>query len=150
MKAVMLLCDYAEELNGKLYIMGGGWSRNHTPKQPTNMALAIKLIVPWNEANRPYDLTVRLMDENHEVVPNPEGNNIGVQGKIEVGRPPGLKPGSNLDLALAVRFDGLVLEPGTYVWELLVANKVLETTIFDVIDSYVPPTTQGDTGYADK
>lgn len=137
----MLLCDYAEELGGKLYVMGGGWSRNYTPNQPSNMSLAIKLLVPWNEANRPYDLTVRLVDENHDTVPGPDGNEIGLIGKVEVGRPPGLKPGSNLDLALAVRFDGLVLGPGTYVWELLVGKNVLESTVFDVIDPNAPPTT---------
>lgn len=138
----MLLCDYAEELGGKLYMMGGGWSRNYTPNQPSNMSLAIKIAVPWNEANQPYSLTVRLVDENHEPVQNPnDGENIGLEGKVEVGRPPGLKPGSNLDLALAVRFDGLILGPGTYVWELLIGNNVLESTIFDVIDLNAPPTT---------
>lgn len=142
MKATMLLCDYAEEVGGKLYIMGGGWSRNYTPNQPSNMSLAIKIAVPWNEANRPYDLTVRLVDENHETVQNPnDGKNVGLEGKVEVGRPPGLKPGTNLDLALAVRFDGLILEPGTYVWELLISNKVLENTVFDVIDLNTPPPT---------
>lgn len=137
----MLLCDYAEELGGKLYVMGGGWSRNYTPNQPSNMSLAIKLSVPWNEANRPYDLNVRLVDENHEAVPNPEGEAIGLMGKVEVGRPPGIKPGSNLDLALALRFDGLILSPGTYVWEFLIGNNVLESTVFDVIDLNSPPTT---------
>lgn len=137
----MLLCDYAEELGGKLYVMGGGWSRNYTPNQPSNMSLAIKLSVPWNEANRPYDLNVRLVDENHEAVQNPEGTAIGLMGKVEVGRPPGLKPGSNLDLALALRFDGLVLNPGTYIWELLIGNNVLESTVFDVMDPNLPPTT---------
>lgn len=130
----MLLCDYAEELGGKLYIMGGGWSRNFTPNRPTNMALAIKLIIPWDQANRPYDITVRLVDENHDVVPNQEGEGIAIVGKIEVGRPPGLKPGSNLDSALALRFDGLVLSPGTYVWELVVGREVLESAVFDVVE----------------
>lgn len=136
----MLLCDYAEELGGKLYVMGGGWSRNYTPNQPSNMSLAIKLTIPWNEANQPYDLNVRLVDENHDAVSTPEGNDIAVVGKVEVGRPPGLRPGSNLDMALAVRFDGLILKPGTYVWELLVGQKVLESTVFDVVDPKIPPT----------
>lgn len=130
----MLLCDYAEELGGKLYIMGGGWARNFTPNFPSNMSLAIKLVVPWNEANRPYDINVRLVDENHEPVKNEEGQDVGIMGNVEVGRPPGLRPGSNLDAAMALRFEGLVLSPGTYVWELLVDRKVLESTTFDVVD----------------
>lgn len=130
----MLLCDYAEELGGKLYVMGGGWSRNYTPNVPSNMSLAVKLTVPWNEANRPYELNVRLVDENHDPVRDPAGNEVAIMGKVEVGRPPGLRPGSNLDAAMALRFDGLILSPGTYVWELLVNRNVLESTPFDVID----------------
>jgi hypothetical protein len=136
----MLLCDYAEELNGKLYVMGGGWSRNFRANQPSSMALAIKLTIPWNEANRPYDINVRLVDDNHEPVKNEEGNDVGIMGKVEVGRPPGLRPGSDLGSALALTFAGLRLEPGTYVWELLVDNKVLETTPFDVVDLNPQPT----------
>jgi hypothetical protein len=136
----MLLCDYAEELNGKLYVMGGGWSRNFTPGQPSNMALAIKLTIPWNEANRPYDINVRLVDDNHEQVTNDEGNDIGILGKVEVGRPPGLRPGSDLGSALALTFTGLVLEPGAYVWELLIDTKVWESTTFDVVDPNPQPT----------
>jgi len=114
--------------------MGGGWSRNFTPGQPSNMALAIKLTIPWNEANRPYDISVRLVDDNHEPATNEEGKDIGIVGKVEVGRLPGLRPGSDLGSALALTFSGLVLLPGTYVWELLVDNKVLESTTFDVVD----------------
>lgn len=136
----MLLCDYAEEVNGKLYIMGGGWSRIFTPGIPSNMALAIKLSVPWNEANRPHNIAVRLVDENRESVRDQEGNDIGLAGKVEMGRPPGLKPGSNLDMALALRFDGLILESGTYVWEFLIGDDVLESTIFDVVESSMRPT----------
>lgn len=136
----MLLCDYAEELNGKLYVMGGGWSRNFTPGQPSNMALAIKLTIPWNEANRPYDINVRLVDDNHDPVRNEEGKDIEIVGKVEVGRPPGIRPGSNLDSALALTFAGLILLPGTYVWELLIDSKVLESTPFDVIDPNPQPT----------
>lgn len=135
----MLLCDYAEELGGKLYVMGGGWSRNASADRPFNMSLAIKLAIPWNESNRPYDLTVRLVDENHEVVPNQDGDEIALAGKVEVGRPPGLRPGSNLDFALAVRFDGLVLSPGTYVFELLVDGQVLESAVFDMVVPALPP-----------
>jgi hypothetical protein len=137
----MILCDYAEELGGKLYMMGGGWSRNFTPNRPTNMALAIKLTIPWNEANRPSDITVRLVDDNHEPFRGQDGNEVAITGKVEVGRPAGLRPGSNLDAAFALRFDGLQLPPGTYVWELLINRNVLESTVFDVIDPNAPPAT---------
>lgn len=135
MKALMLLCDYAEELGGKLYVMGGGWSRI-SPNQPISMALAIKLSVPWNEANRPHNVVVRLVNEDHDTMKNEEGTDIGIAGKVELGRPPGVRPGSDLDAPLALRFQGLPLESGTYVWELLVDGNVLESVPFEVL----PPT----------
>src|SRR5215216_5860474 len=76
LKADILLCDYAEEVNGKLYVMGGGWSRLFTPNQPSNMALAIKLTIPWNEANRLREIAVRLLTEDNNPVPNEHGQDI--------------------------------------------------------------------------
>jgi len=135
----MLLCDYAEELGGKLYVMGGGWSRISL-NQPISMALAIKLSVPWNETNRPHDVVVRLVNADHDTMKNEAGQDIGIVGKVELGRPPGVRPGSDLDAPLALRFQGLPLEAGTYVWELLVDGNILESTPFEVIPaSAVPP-----------
>ncbi len=129
----MLLCDYAEELGGKLYVMGGGWSQLRTPNQPSSMALAIKISVPWNQANEPHDLTIRLVTADGQPVQNEQGENIELMGKMEVGRPPGLRPGSNLDVALAARFNGLSLDLGTYRWDLLVDDTLVADTAFDVI-----------------
>jgi hypothetical protein len=131
--SVMLLCDYAEEVGGKLYVMGGGWSHLRTPNQPSNMALAIQISVPWNQANEPHDLTIRLVTGDGHPVQNEQGENIELTGKVEVGRPPGLRPGSQLAVPLAARFNGLILEPGTYRWELEVDGAPLEDTTFDVI-----------------
>jgi len=43
----MLLCDSAQVADGKLYILGGGWSV--TGPQPVPSAVAIKLEVDWHE-----------------------------------------------------------------------------------------------------
>lgn len=130
----MLLCDYAEELGGKLYIMGGGWSRLFTPNQPGNMALAIKMLVPWNEANRPHNIGVRLVTQDQEPVQDVQGQDVQLIGQMEVGRPPGIRPGSRIDAALALRFQGLSLDIGVYKWEFLVDDNVLQSTVFDVVN----------------
>src|SRR5438093_11045357 len=98
MKVTMMLADYAQAVNGKLYIMGGGWSI--TGPMPSPSAIAIKIEVPWNETNRKHNLKVELLDtEYHPVsVPTPAGNApLIIRGEFEVGRPPGLIPGSALD-----------------------------------------------------
>jgi hypothetical protein len=132
----MLLCDHAEELGGKLYIMGGGWSKLFTPEQPTNMALAIKLSVPWDEADRPHDIVVRLRkDEDTETFKTDEGEDIQIRGELEAQPSAELQPGSSYDVSLAPRFQGLVLEPGSYVWELLVDDNLLESMSFEVVSA---------------
>jgi hypothetical protein len=132
----MLLCDYAEEVNGKLYIMGGGWSRAViSPNAPLNMALAIKLSVPWIESNRRHAVMVRLLKENFE--PATFGENeqeIRLSYNVEVGRPPGVRPGSYLDAPLAARFQGLALPAGLYLWEFAVNGRMLKRIPFEVVD----------------
>lgn len=130
----MLLCDYAEELGGKLYVMGGGWSRLFLPNQPVNIALAIKMLIPWNEANRAHNIGVRLVTQDEEPVQNEQGENIQLIGQMEVGRPPGIRAGSRIDAPLALRFQGLSLDPGVYKWDFLVDDNVLESIVFDVVN----------------
>jgi hypothetical protein len=130
----MLLCDYAEEVNGKLYVMGGGWSQLRTPNSPSNMALAIKLSIPWMEANRTHTIAVRLLtDEFEQVKSGDDEQDVALTAKMEVGRPPGVRPGSYLDGPFAAMFQGLVLPPRAYLWELTVNGRVLKRVPFDVI-----------------
>ena len=42
---------------------------------------------------------------------------------FEVGRPPGLKPGTYLDFPVAVNSAPLPLEPGLYVWRLTIDDE---------------------------
>jgi hypothetical protein len=128
----MLLCDYAEELGGKLYIMGGGWSQLWTANVPSNISVAIKLSVPWNQANEPHELVIGLVREDGETVKDDEGKNVRLTGRVEVGRPPGLRPGSALDVALAARFQGISLEPGGYEFRLEIDGTLLESAAFNV------------------
>jgi hypothetical protein len=118
---VMLLCDAAETANGKLYVLGGGWSQVLIPDTPLSMALAVKMAIPWDQANTRFTVDVRLVNEDGEAVHTPDDEPIGAQGQIEVGRPPGLKPGEALDAPFVLSFTNITLPPGGYVWELAVS-----------------------------
>jgi hypothetical protein len=116
----MLLCDAAQEIGGKLYILGGGWSVR--PVQPVaQMAIAIKISIGWHEANAPVAFELRLMTQDGEPV-NPGAGPVVIQGQLEVGRPPGLPAGTDLDSALALNV-GFPLGAGGYRWELDLANQ---------------------------
>ncbi len=122
MKATMLLADAAQVADGKLYILGGGWSV--TGPFPMPSAVAVKVEVDWNEIDSPHHWELFLLDEDgHPVlVDTPEGSQaLEVRGDFQVTRPDGLPPGSPVDFSLAVNMGPLPLEPGKrYTWRLTI------------------------------
>lgn len=122
MKVTMLLADSAQEVNGKLYILGGGWS---VAGVSAPSAVAMKFDVPWDRANQPYQITLELLTADGEpvLVQGPAGDEVPVriEGQLEVGRPPGLKPGTPIDAAMAINLGPLPLQPDQrYQWRLSV------------------------------
>lgn len=122
-EATMLLCDYAEAVGGKLYIMGGGWSIS--PPGLRNMALAIRILVPWDEANIEHRIRAVLMDDSGRPV---EFGNPPVpvvqEGTVVVGHPPTLRKGTPLDVVLAMQFNGLPLPPSSHFrWQLEIGEE---------------------------
>lgn len=116
-KATMLLCDSAQSIGGKLYVLGGGWSILRKTGNLMTMALAVKLSIPWSRTNEPHDLEARLVTEAGDDVLL-EGQPVRAAGAIEVGRPPGIRQGTPLDAAFVLTFQNLSLDEGGYVWEL--------------------------------
>lgn len=122
MKVTMMLADSAQVANGKLFILGGGWSV--TGPQPVPSAIALKIEVPWGEANRKHNLKLELVDSDFRsvLVPTPTGEMpVVLSGDFEVGRPAGLPPGTPLDVPFAFNIGPLPLVPGQrYVWKLII------------------------------
>ena len=139
MNTTLLLCDHAQEVAGKLYILGGGWSIYRGA--PVTMGLAVKISVPWDAANIPHDFTARLVTEDGQDphLPNSEGaldpTRIEFQGRFEAGRPAGLAPGSDLDAPFAVNIAGLPLIPGRYEWQVEIDQNVVGRVPFTVMES---------------
>ena len=130
----MLLCDSAQSVGGKLFILGGGWSLIKKTEQPMSMALAVKLGIPWSRSNERHRIHAQLESDQGSVVQH-EGEDVRAEGEIEVGRPPGLKPGTPLDAAFVLSFQGLALEPGGYVWVLRAgSDALLARAPFQVIE----------------
>ena len=123
MKVTMLLADWAEALNGKLYVMGGGWSI--TGPDPRPSALALKFEVPWDETNRQHKLRIALIDDDGQpVIPEGADKPVEILGGFEVGRPTGLPPGMPLDNVLALNLGPMPLERGKrYIWRLWIDDQ---------------------------
>lgn len=131
-EATMLLCDSAQSVGGKLFVLGGGWSLLKKTGQPMTMALAVKLEIPWSQANERHRIEAELMTADGTTVTH-EGSDVRAEGEIEVGRPPGLKQGTSLDAAFVLNFQGLSLDPGGYVWVLRAGDSVLARSPFQVV-----------------
>jgi hypothetical protein len=126
MKLTMLLADAVQAVNGKLYVLGGGWSI--TGPEPAPSALAIKIDVPWDEANKKHRFKLALVNEDGRAVMVPGTQApVEVAGEFEAGRPAGLRPGTPLDVVLAINVGPLLLEPGSrYVWRCWVDEETRE------------------------
>ena len=132
MDATLLLCDHAEAVGGKLYINGGGWNVLLRPGVPVNVSLAILIEVPWDAANTQHRLRAYLLTEDGATVSGPYGDSLEVEGEFEVGRPPGVKPGSTLNTPLAINFNALTLDAGGYEWRLEVDDALVARKPFRV------------------
>lgn len=126
-KITMLLADAAQQVGGKLYILGGGWSTTGSPTAP--MAVAIKIEVPWDRTNVSHDWRLALVDADGRPVQTSDDRAVEVSGQLEVGRPAGLPDGTPLDAPLVVSFGSMPLSPGRYEWRLEI-QEFVETCAF--------------------
>ena len=101
----LLLANHAEALNGLLYISGGGFTEIHRPPVPeganppsSHFGIAVAVLVPWNETNEVHHLVLGIEQE--------DGAQVGrFEAALEVGRPPGIRPGTDQRAVLAVNID---------------------------------------------
>jgi hypothetical protein len=118
-RLTLILCDSAQVSDGKLHLLGGGWS--FTGPGPTASALGVLIEVPWDRANQPLAFRLELRNEDGTDVlqPGPLGQQpVRIGANIEVGRPPGHPHGVPLVVPLAVNVPPLELTPGNrYSWE---------------------------------
>jgi hypothetical protein len=128
-KVTMMLCDAAQVADGKLFILGGGWSI--TGPDPAPSAIALKLEVDWHEAGAPHHWELFLVDADGREVrfDTPEGSQaIEIRGDFTVQRPQGVPEGTPVDLPLAINLGPLPLPPGgRYTWRFTVDGETSES-----------------------
>jgi hypothetical protein len=94
----LLLADYSEAINGKLYLTGGGWNVLRLPELPHEWSFHIGLgiDVGWNETNDPHELMITVQD--------PDGVELGegLTANFETGRPPGMPAGQEQRLVMSI------------------------------------------------
>jgi hypothetical protein len=142
----MLLCDAAQVADGKLYVLGGGWSM--TGPDPVPSAIALKIDVGWHEADLTHHVELFLEDADARpvMVETNEGTQpVEVRGEFTVSHPTAIPEGSPIDVALAVNMGPIPLTPGTrYVWRLMIDGEALPGASLSFSTRPRPPATSED------
>jgi hypothetical protein len=104
-----LVADFAQSINGKLYLMGGGFNTIGAAAFPLQVAFFLGAIlkVPWNDTNRRLPIEATVETEERE----PLGWNM--QGEVEAGRAPGAR-GSDVSIVMAAPVAFEIAEPGPF------------------------------------
>jgi len=107
----LMLADAAQAANGKLFILGGGWSVYKAPNfpMPIQMALAFMVSFSSTEIGIKYPINVAIADEaGVPIVPE-------MKGQIEVGPPPPEMPkGASHKLPFALNMGLQIPRAGKY------------------------------------
>ncbi|MCU1362900.1 MAG: hypothetical protein JWM55_728 [Acidimicrobiaceae bacterium] len=123
----MLLADSAQVADGKLFILGGGWSV--TGPDPTPSAVAIKVGVDSHEFNVPHHWELFLEDADGQPVrfETPEGSQtIEVRGDFSATAPDDVPVGTPVDVPIAVNFGPIPLGEGArYTWRMMIDGDTL-------------------------
>jgi Family of unknown function (DUF6941) len=128
MKVTLMLADAAQVAEGKLHVLGAGWTV--TGPQPVPFAIAGIIEVPWHQTNRQHTFRLELidLDGNAVLVETPEGEQpLFIEGQFEVGRPPGIRSGASIPFPFAVSHGGAQLPTGSHLeWRLTVNGQAHE------------------------
>ena len=107
----LILADAAEVVGGKLYMMGGGWSRIYAQSEEAferRIAVALSLTVPFNETFEPQSLEVEFVDGDGHSLANK------IQGSFEVAPTIGTPRQMNQRMMIAVNVNLPIPGPGIY------------------------------------
>jgi hypothetical protein len=113
---LLTVANHAEAINGLLYLSGAGWTELYrtVPADgaipPNHVGVGVAIQVGWGETNQRHQVALRIETADGAVV-------VQVQGEFELGRPPGLTPGSDLRSVLA--FNGELQFPAAGIYRVV-------------------------------
>ncbi len=125
----LILADWAEVINGKIYVQGGGWTainaREPLPVSRT-IAIAVSPRVEWHETNQPHDLAIRIIREEGQA------ELARIDARFEVGRSAGLPMGSSQPHPIAVNLPLKFERAGEYEVRASIDGEEVTTLAFRV------------------
>lgn len=122
----MLLADRAEAVNGKLYMVGGGFDRVGLVQipGPADFDVAVGVLVGYNETNVPHRIELALEDEDNKPI------QAAIQAQFEIGKPAGMKLGQAQRFQLVLRGPFAIPKAGAYHWAVSLDGERKAVTQF--------------------
>ena len=130
----LMLSDHAEVVNGKLYMMGGGYDRRYISdiKVPVTLRTVVSVLVPWNLTNQAHAVKLRLETE--------DGRTLGqeVQGNLTVGRSVQAIAGQLFRVMAVINFTLTLPQLGGYRILATLENGESKATTFYAVSTETP------------
>lgn len=127
----MILADSAQVADGKLYILGGGWSITGPEPSPSAIAIKISVDTPELGVNHHWELFLEDADGRLVQFDTPEGvQTIEVRGDFLAVAPPDLPEGTPVDVPIAVNFGPIPLPfSSRFTWRMVVDGESLPQSL---------------------
>ena len=148
-RATLILADYAQVAEGKLWIAGGGWS--WTGHVDCSFGVGMIFEIPWDRLNEKHRFRMELLDADGQPVNVTQSDGIeqpiSVDGEFVGGRAPDHRPGTPLMMPTAMNFNGIQLQPDQrYQWRLSINDESREEWTLAFSTRPAPPEAQAEEG----
>ncbi len=121
---IFALADYADNAGGKILMAGGGITQVFLQKLPgplPRLFLVVRVRVPWTMRAEPHTLRLRLLDADRQ--PVAAGSDKLVDGRAELGTPPGFHAGDELHIDAILGFEGIPVQKEETIYFHLVVDE---------------------------
>jgi hypothetical protein len=137
--AFLLLTDYSESLNGKLYALGAGWNVLRFPELPQEwrFSAGLGVDVAWDETNRRHAVELVIQDPDGAVL----GDELSME--VEAGRPPGISAGQDQRLVISINVGATFESAGPHALVVRSGEEELARSRFYVLEVPQDPTQLG-------
>jgi hypothetical protein len=128
-KATLMLADYAQVADGKLNLIGGGWTISGPRLAP--FAIAGLIEMPWEAAGELHTARLELIDDQGRpvLVETDEGEQpLVIEAQFDLAPSPGIRRGTPLTMPIAINLSPPPPIPpgGRYEWRLEVDGETHE------------------------
>jgi hypothetical protein len=121
----LILADKAEAVNGKLYMVGGGWDSIAVRRleEALQFSLAIGILVPWHATSLQHEVNLSVQDADGKEL-------VRLQFAFKTGRPPLLPDGATQRVMLVLPFSLTIPQVGQYFVEVAVGEVSKRVTFY--------------------